>query len=226
MFGIIGAMKIETDNIIAMMTGCKTEEISGILFTKGTISAKEVVVATCGIGKVFAALCAETMILHYHPDVIVNIGVAGSLCPELHVCSLVVADQVCQHDMDTSALGDPVGLISGVNRVYFPCDEQLSAAFLKIANKLKINALSGTVASGDQFISDSKEKAAIRDSFSAVACEMEGGAIGQVCYVNHIPFCILRSISDGAQGDSAMDYAEFSQIAAQQAQRLISAFLD
>jgi adenosylhomocysteine nucleosidase len=113
MIGIIGAMKIETDNIKSMLKNTKVETISGIEFVCGTINGSQVVVAQCGIGKVFAALCAQTMILRYPVTEIVNIGIAGTLCNELNLLDIAISTAVVEHDMDTSPLGDPVGLISG-----------------------------------------------------------------------------------------------------------------
>ena len=113
--GVIGAMQMEVDNLQANMTDTKVVEYSGITFVEGKIDGKSVVAAKCGIGKVFAAICAQTMILEFNVDMIVNIGVAGSLTKDLSVFDVAVATNVVQHDMDTSALGDPVGLLSGIN---------------------------------------------------------------------------------------------------------------
>ena len=106
--GIIGAMQMEIDNLKESLENSKTENVSGVEFVSGTVAGVEVVAAVCGIGKVFAAICTEAMILKYNVDMIVNIGVAGTLCKELGVMDVAVADKVVQHDMNTSALGDPV----------------------------------------------------------------------------------------------------------------------
>ena len=110
--GVIGAMQIEVDNLKASMSDISTKEYSGVTYVCGTIGDKEVVAAVCGIGKVFAAICAEAMILEFHVDYVINIGVGGTLCKELGVMDVAVADKVVQHDMNTTPLGDPVGLLS------------------------------------------------------------------------------------------------------------------
>jgi len=120
--GVIGAMQIEVDNLKASMSDISTKEYSGVTYVCGTIGDKEVVAAVCGIGKVFAAICAEAMILEFHVDYVINIGVGGTLCKELGVMDVAVADKVVQHDMNTTPLGDPVGLLSGINEVYLPTD--------------------------------------------------------------------------------------------------------
>ena len=104
--GVIGAMQIEVDNLKASMSDISTKEYSGVTYVCGTIGDKEVVAAVCGIGKVFAAICAEAMILEFHVDYVINIGVGGTLCKELGVMDVAVADKVVQHDMNTTPLGD------------------------------------------------------------------------------------------------------------------------
>ena len=143
--GIIGAMSVEVEALKAEMTDKATETVSGIEFVSGKLCGKEVVVAQCGVGKVFAALCAQTMILKYGVDRVINTGVAGSLSDKLAILDVAVATEVVQHDMDTSPLGDPVGLISGINIVKIPackslCDEIAEAAE---ANGTLVNRLPG-----------------------------------------------------------------------------------
>ncbi len=225
MIGIIAAMNVEMESLREFIDDPVTETISGIRFVSGTIEGREVVTAVCGIGKVFAALCAQTMILRYHPDAVINTGVGGSLSEKLGIGSLAISSAVVQHDMDTSALGDPVGLISGLNRVEIPADSSLRGQLDACARVMGAKTQIGVIASGDQFISSGERKAYIRDTFGAIACEMEGAAIGQVCYVNRVPFCVLRAISDGANDDSAMDYPAFLQMAASQSVKLLMTFL-
>lgn len=219
--GIIAAMEIEATPLIANMTDAVSETVSGITFTKGNLKGHTAVVAVCGIGKVFAALCAQTMILTYAPQVVINTGVAGSLTANLKIGDLAVAEKVVQHDMDTSAIGDPVGLISGINEIYLPADSDTVARLCAAAKEIGVNTLCGTVASGDQFVSSAEKKAYIAQTFGAIACEMEGAAIGQVCYVNKVPFAVVRAISDDATGEAQMDYPQFSAMAAKNSVALI-----
>ena len=212
--GIIGAMQMEVDALQAAMADPTRETVSGITFVQGTIGSHRVIAAVCGIGKVFAAMCAQTMILRYSPDRIINIGVAGTVTKGLQVLDMAIADQVCQHDMDTSPLGDPVGLISGINQIYFPADAHLARVIGAAADRLGVRHSTGTIASGDQFIHTQEKKDWIRTTFGAIAAEMEGGSIGHVCTVNHVPFAVLRTISDGDGG--TMDYNTFAQKAALQ----------
>lgn len=225
MIGLIGAMRIETEEIIQAMSHAQEEAISGVTYVHGFIGGQEIVAATCGIGKVFAALCAQTMILKYKVSHIINLGVAGGLAPGLAVGDIVIADKVVQHDIDTSALGDPVGLISGINQVYLSCDPESAQRFGKIAEQLKYSASTGVIASGDQFIAKATAKIRLQREFGAVACEMEGGAIGQICFVNQVPFTLLRAISDGADNSAGTDYQTFAKTSAAHMQAMIMAYL-
>lgn len=221
--GIIGAMQMEVDNLKEALQNQSVEVISGISFVSGTIGDVEVVAAVCGVGKVFAAICAEAMILKYNPDMIINIGVAGTLTKDLSVLDVAVASDVFQHDMDTSALGDPVGLISGLNQIFFPTDEKMKTLLCECLKEKGIKYITGPIATGDLFMHDAEHKALVRERFGAIAAEMEGGSIGHVCTVNQIPFAVLRSISDGDGG--AIDYQTFAEKAAMVSIEIILEFI-
>lgn len=225
MIGIICAMKIEADAIRASLKDTKTETVSGVEFTTGTLHGKEIVIAVCGIGKVFAAICTEAMIIRYSPELIINSGVAGTLTDALSIGDIAIAKDLVQHDMDTSPLGDPVGLVSGINKIYFEADEKAVKAFEDAVKESGANSVVGTIASGDQFMSDTAKKCAIRERFNAIACEMEGAAVAHVAYVNNVPFAVLRAISDSASGDAQMEYPKFVAMAAARSHAIIDAFV-
>ena len=217
MIGIIGAMDIEIEHINNAMTDKEEYTISGALYTKGKLHGKDVVTAVCGIGKVFAAMCAQTMIIKFGADKVINTGVAGGLTDKTDILDTVVATALVQHDMDTTYFGDPKGLISGINVVEFSCDKTLAE---KITENVEGNCVRGIVASGDCFVADNDKKKDIVQTFNAVACEMEGASIAQVCYVNKVPFAVLRTISDGANGEE-MSYERFRVVAAEKAAKVI-----
>lgn len=224
--GIIGAMEPEVEAIISSLDEKECENISGISFYTGILCGKRVAVAKCGIGKVFAALCAQTMIMKYSPSLIINTGVGGALKYGITTGDIVVADSLCQHDMDTSAIGDPKGLVSGINVIYFNSDKRATEILLSAADALALNATAGRIASGDKFIASKEDKNRIIADFSAVACEMEGCAVAQVAYVNNIPFAVVRAISDSADGSATMDYPTFLPIAAKNSTNLTLALVE
>lgn len=224
--GIIGAMQPEVEAIIASLSDKTCEGISGIEFYTGLLCGKRVAVARCGIGKVFAALCAQTMILKYSPDLLVNTGVGGAIGGGLRCGDVVIADRLCQHDMDTSAIGDPKGLVSGINMIYFDADKRARELLLSEGERLGLAVKSGTVATGDKFIADADDKHRIASDFSASVCEMEGCAIAQVAFVNGTPFAVVRAISDSADGEATMDYPTFLGIAAANSTKLTLALVE
>ena len=212
--GIIGAMSVEIKALIAELENRSSETVSGIEFNTGSLFGKKIVVARCGVGKVFAAICAEAMMLRYSPDLLVNTGVGGALAGDLRPTDTVVAESLLQHDMDTSPLGDPKGLISGINRIYFDTDKRAAEIVITAAERLGIRARLGRVASGDRFVADRADKERIVAEFSADVCEMEGAAVAHAAFVNGTPCLVIRAISDSADGSADMDYPSFLPIAA------------
>ena len=223
--GIIGALSDEVSGIIDMLEMKRVELHGGVEFNLGLIGEKRVVVARCGVGKVLAALTAEAMIIKYSPDLLINTGVGGALDARLRQGDIVFADKLVQHDMDTSPLGDPRGLISGINRIYFETDRRAVDILSRSASSLGISFLVGTVASGDVFVASGALKNEIVSLFSASACEMEGAAIAQVAFVNSTPFVTIRAISDSADGEAALDYPSFLPVAVKRSMALTMALV-
>lgn len=212
MIGIIGAMDVEVDGIRKNIENCKTEEVSGIKFCSGTLFGKHVVVAKCGEGKVNAAMTAQTMILKYNPDFIVNSGVAGGLHPNMKVMDIAIAEFVCEHDFDISPLGYKPGFVPQVEAVEMKCDENLNNIIEKCAKNVSDSAIyKGTIASGDQFIASDAQRNKIKNIFGAIAAEMEGASIGHICTLNKTKFTVLRVISDNADGSADMSFDVFAK---------------
>ncbi len=224
MIGIIAAMSIEAEGIEKAMTDTDKKEIGGISFVSGNLCGCRAVVSVCGEGKVNAAMCTQIMIDKYDIQAVINTGVAGGLAEGLEIGDIVVADSVVQHDMDMSPLGHPVGYICGVEGIYINCDDKLKDLLYKCVCDNKINCQRGVVASGDQFISSDEKKMWLKKTFNAAACEMEGGAIGQVCIRNNVPFAVLRAISDGGDNSANLSFPEFAALAAKNSIKVIKQF--
>ena len=200
-------------------------EISGVPFTCGRLLGTDVVIARAGVGKVNAAVCAQTMALIYEPELIINSGVSGALSPDLRVGDVVIGTDVVQHDVDTTALGDEPGFVSTVDRLSFPLDNFASTAIAAAAEELGIRAVRGRIASGDQFVASTERKEEIVRLFSAVTCEMEAGAIAHVCFLNRVSCAVIRCISDGGNEEAPMSYEEFLPLAAKNSSELTLAYL-
>ena len=167
MIGILGAMQAEVQALIGNLGNKKSEQIGSLIFYTGRLQGKEVVIAACGIGKVFAAMCAQTMAVKYSPDCIINTGGGGTLTSALSIGDGAVSDNVVQHDMDTSPIGDPKGLLSGINVINISADEKLIALAESIIKEQNINCKKGIIASGDQLIARKVQKDFIISEFSA-----------------------------------------------------------
>ncbi len=223
--GVIGAMQSEVEGLVAALSDVTRESVGAVEFFVGEIYGKKIAVTRCGVGKVFSAIAAEAMIIAYAPKLIVNTGVGGAVAKGLKTTDVVIAEKLVQHDMDTSGLGDPKGLISGINKIYFETDRRAVQIIKTAAAERGICAVLGTVASGDRFVAGAEEKERIAREFSADACEMEGGALAQVAFVNNTAFAVIRAISDSADGEATMDYPTFMPIAAKISSELTLALI-
>ena len=225
MLGIIGAMDVEIDAVKGRITDKAVSNIAGIEFVCGFIEGVMVCAAKCSPGKVNAALCTQAMIDNFDIDKIINIGVACSLSSDVVIKNVVVATDVCEYDIDITALGEPRGFINGLNVIKVKTDESLSERLAQTAIRQGERIHRGSVASGDTFIADDSLKSFLADEFGAICGEMEGGAIGHTCAANNIPFAVMRSISDGGDSSAQLDYPTFKEIAAEKSAAIILEFI-
>ena len=184
------AMPAELHALPGMKDREPTAVISGIPIYE---LAPGLLAACGGVGKVNAAMCAQILCRHYRADLILNSGVAGCLT-DLPIGTLVLAEDFVQHDVDTTAVGDPIGLVSTVNTVAFPTWEPQRCR--ELLAELGQSVEAGRVASGDWFAVKGDRAAWVRDTFRPTLVEMEGGAIAQVCLRNGVRFAALKSVSD------------------------------
>ncbi|MDF2876919.1 MAG: nucleosidase [Clostridia bacterium] len=227
MIGIIGAMDEEVISLKRKMNITETKVVASMEFCQGTMNDKELVVVRCGIGKVNAAVCTQILIDRFEVDCIINTGVAGGLHPDINIGDIVISSDTVEHDMDASAVGNPRGEIPRMNKTYFEADEKLVAVAKAAAQNLEGDhkVVIGRVASGDQFISSIKVKEDIYSTFTAYCAEMEGAAIAHTCYLNQIPFVIIRAISDKADHSADVNFEEFVYVAARNASKMIENIL-
>lgn len=167
-----------------------TETVAGVHFYR----LRHDLIACCGgVGKVNAAMAAALLIQRYHPDLVINAGVAGCF-EEVPIGTLVLTEDFVQHDVDTTGVGDPIGLVSTVNMVSFPTADfhRAKAAMDKTGYAYR----TGRVATGDWFALPGERVDFIRETFAPLLCEMEGGAVAQVCHRWGVPMMALKSVSD------------------------------
>lgn len=207
---VIGAMDEEIEVFKSHLELSREEQWHELTFYLGKLWGREIVLVKSGVGKVFAALVTQHLIDQYQPASVIFTGVAGGLNPAYEIGDVVVAKDTVQHDVDVRVLGYQRGQVPSSSYKEFVCDEQLvSKAMQTELEKGQLHL--GRILSGDQFISDSQrpEFGYLREELGGDAVEMEGAAVGQVCVVNQIPFLVVRTISDQADGTATQDYKSF-----------------
>ena len=223
--GIVGAMREEIETLVEQLTEVKRTEYARSTYYEGKLEGLDVVVVQCGVGKVNAAMCVQTLCNCYQVTHVVNTGVAGSLSAELDIGDLVVSRDAMYHDFDCNYVGYPIGQVPGMDAIAFPADDKLMACAFAAAEQVNPgHTKMGRVASGDQFVASKELKERIISITGALCTEMEGAAIAQTAYRNGVPFVILRAISDKADDSAEMDYPTFEKIAAHRCAAVTMAF--
>lgn len=225
--GIIGAMPEEIELLVAGMERTTARTKAGIPFMEGTFKGKSVVVCKSGVGKVNAAVTTQILIDSFGVEAVIFTGVAGALDPGLEVGDLVVSEDCVQHDVDASALGYPKGTIPYQDTSVFPADSGLKRLAYETGERLFPGRVKlGRVLSGDQFIADKALVEGLRTGLSGVCTEMEGAAVAHVCHMNGIPFVVIRSMSDKADGSADVSFAEFTVLAARHSFSIVEAMVE
>jgi len=205
---IMGAMPEEIEPIIATLHDLRETEYADNTYYEGTYKGQEVVVAYSKIGKVFASLTATILIEKFACQKLLFSGVAGAINEALSIGDLIIADGLCQHDLDITAFGHPYGYVPEGD-VCIWADSELRDIAKRIAREKGLALKEGVIATGDQFVADPVRKEWISETFKADALEMEGAAVAVVCDALDVPFFILRAISDSADMDAGFDFDAF-----------------
>ena len=233
--GIIGAMDVEVRRLIAAMSTDRTTEVADMVFHEGKLNGTDVVIVRCGVGKVSAAMCTQALIDRFAPTHILNTGVAGALDASLDIGDLVVSTDAVHHDMDVTGLGFEPGFVPELEdgtltqgKRFFEADERLRAVVVRAAHEAApdITVMEGRVASGDLFVCEREDKDRIVSTFGASCCEMEGTSIAHVCWRNGVPFVIVRTISDKADGSSKVEYRVFEEQEAHHCAAIVARAID
>ena len=205
---IMGAMEEEIEPLLAYFDKVNVVEYANNKYYEVNYNGLDIVIAYSKIGKVFASLTASTMIEKFGCDTLLFSGVAGGINPKLKIGDLIIADKLCQHDLDITAFGHPHGYVPG-GKVFVETSKELREIAIKVANENDLNVIEGTIATGDQFVHSNERKEFIEKTFTADALEMEGASVAVVCDALNVPFFILRAISDTADMDAGFDFDEF-----------------
>lgn len=221
--GIIGAMDEEVYLLKEKMSLRETVELAGMTFYGGSLENKEVVIVRSGIGKVNAAICAQILISNFHVTAIINTGVAGAIKEDLEVGDLVISTDVLEHDFDVTGFGYKLGQIPRMDEYIFKSDSKLIEMAKKAGEKenKKHKTFTGRILSGDVFVACPERKELLWTEFQGYCTEMEGAAIGHTCYLNKVPFVIIRAMSDKADGTAHHNFQEFVHEAAKNSSEIV-----
>ncbi|WP_297436660.1 5'-methylthioadenosine/adenosylhomocysteine nucleosidase [uncultured Clostridium sp.] len=224
--GIIGAMSEELEILLKEMEVETKNTKANMTFYKGKLWNQNVVAVVCGIGKVNAAICSQILISEYNVTKVINVGVAGGVKKDIFPGNVVIANNLVQYDMDTTAFGDAMGQIPRLDTFDFKCDLELVKLAQNACNEnSEIKSSTGRIVTGDLFVASVEKVQWLEKEFDASACEMEGGAIAHTCYLNNVPFVVIRSISDNANNGAHMDFAEFTTIGVKNSTAILKSML-
>lgn len=244
--GLISPLHDELSALWSRWDNGESQHIAGREFRVARWRDTEVVAVLSGIGKVAAASAATVLIDHFGADEIILTGTAGGLAEGVAVGDVVVAQSFVQHDMDASPLF-PRYLVPGYGQAEFTADRERSdrllvaarwvmtrSAMLFGAGTLREFGLqrprvhAGLIASGDRFVATAAESAVLRASLpAALAVEMEGAAIAQVCADFQVPLAAWRTISDRADDQAHVDFTRFvGRVASRYSSAILGSYLE
>lgn len=213
--GIIGAMEIEVVRLRALLSDKNEQKKGGFVFYTGKLNGNDIVLLQSGIGKVNAAIGAAIMIDNYAPDFVINTGAAGGFPGDLKVGDIVISKELIHHDMDCTVFGYKTGQVPGMPASFVANEKLIDLADKCIHKLIDVKTKKATILTGDQFMNNPEATKKIKDTFpTAEAVEMEGAAIAQTCFQFKVPFVVIRSISDIAGQENAIEYEEFVETAA------------
>lgn len=218
MIGIIAAEEKELVEIKKLMINIEEKIIYEKIFYIGNIDNNKVVCVKSNVGKVNAARICQMLIDNFDLDLVINVGTAGSVDNNLDIGDVIVANKLVQHDFDVTPFGRKKGEIENIGE------------FIKVDNNLlelfkNINVHIGGIASGDKFVTDRNEKDNIRNTFNVLCVEMEGASIAQVCFLNKVPFLVIRSITDKLDGSSKIEFENFLENSSKKAANILKTII-
>ena len=223
--GIIFALKEELNAFIENVDIQNEYDIFDMHFYHTLISDKDCLLVVSGVGKVNAARTTQIMIDNYATDIIINVGVAGGVSNSLSIGDIVIGEKLVQHDFDITAFNHEKGYIPNVG-VYINSDEYLTKLAEEVLRDNNISYKKGVIASGDIFCTEESMSMKIAHKFNALCVEMEGASIAQVCTLSHVPFLVMRSISDIPNSHNSITHEEFLEFSSKKVAEVLKKMLN
>lgn len=214
-YGMIGALDEEVALLAGAMEQTRETEACGCTFREGKLDGHDVVVVCCSVGKINAAVCTTILIREFGCGAVINAGIAGAMGKGLGPLDVVLSTETVLYDED------------GIMEKYYPfsrsfsADERLRAAAADACMALGVRFQQGRIATGDRFVAGGELSRSIREGYSPLAVEMEGGAVAKACFMNRTPFLIIRTMSDSADENADATYDNFMSRAAHQSASIL-----
>jgi adenosylhomocysteine nucleosidase len=229
MVGIIGAMEDELSFLCETMGKHVTQKTGGFEFHTGRINGIDITILRSGVGKVNAAVGCSILIQRFKPSYVINTGSAGGICPELKIGDTIISTGLLYHDVDVTAFNYPPGQLPGYPQV-FPVDETLIKYAEDAVEELKQEKIlpdnfdyrRGIIGSGDVFMNNPERIQLVKQLFPDItSVEMEGAAIAHCCHLFSVPVLVIRSLSDMAGAESAVNFEEFLLFASKNSAQIV-----
>ena len=215
--GIIGAFDEEVEKFIETFQ-LKEEEDSIWNIYLGEYKGKQLVVCRSGIGKVNSGAMTQYLIDHFHVDLIINSGCAGSLLSKVKIMDVILSNYVTYHDFQPTRVMEysvpEQGKVTASTKLIHVAEEALAKIEVK-------NYYIAPIAIGDCFVTDANMRDRIYTATGAYAVDMESASIGHICKLNRIPFLAVRTISDFSDGQE-----DFEVIAAYKSSQLVKTMIE
>ncbi|MBP8215811.1 MAG: 5'-methylthioadenosine/adenosylhomocysteine nucleosidase [Propionivibrio sp.] len=207
---ILGAMDSEIDEFLSRLEQRQALHWNGFTQHRGQLEGQEVLVSKSGVGKVMSAMVTQHLIDRWQPSAVIFTGLAGSLQPHIEIGDTLLAADLVQHDLESTALNLPRGQVPFSDYRFLPSHPillELAAGFRPANGQLH----QGRICTGDQFITyrEMNSHAYLTDELDGDGVEMEGASVALVCSVNRVPFLVARTISDRADANAATNFEAF-----------------
>lgn len=218
--GIIGAMVEEIELLKSKIQNISEEKIRNFSFFTWNIGNKKIILTQSWIAKVNATIATTLLIERFEPDFIINTWTAWAIDPKLQIWDVVIAEKIFHHDADVTKFWYELWQIPKMPK-FFESDESLLEIAKNSLSNENFKTHFGIIASGDQFIANENQKNFLKNFDNLQAVEMESAAIAQTATIMKIPFIIVRSISDNADGSAGISFEEFLEIASQNSATIV-----
>lgn len=224
----IGIIVAEEEEMLALknlMQDIREEKVYNLNFIIGSVSSKTCILVKCGVGKVNAARTTQILIDKYAVNAVINIGSAGGVNEKLNINDIVISKKLVQYDFDITKVGNyEKGEICEIGK-YIEADKQLINLCKNAVDSKEYQTKIGVIASADMFCADTKIVEKVREDFNAECVEMEGAAVAQVCFLDNIPFLVIRGISDTPNGINGIDFHTHLKIVSERVAKILEKML-